>query len=378
MPDVDSTLRKIAQWKYIIISDLTKSFYQIPLSHDSMKYCGVVTPYRGIRVYVRTAMGMPGSEIALEELTCRVLGDLVQEGIVAKVADDLYCGGSTPEELLQNWKRVLHALRRCDLNLSASKTVIAPKEAVILGWVWCQGTIRASKHRISTLTTCQIPATVAGLRSFIGAFKVLSRVIPDCSHFLAPLDSIAAGRDSKEKITWTDELITSFKQAQQALTTNKAITLPRPEDQLWIVTDGALRRSGLGATLYINRENKILLAGCFSAKLRTKSELVKSKLSLSQRPLNISVLTLFSPPQTLVCYPTANRAYKHLRSCVEANFQPVPVCLPFCPPQVVTVLLFVMFPEAQYYLPTSQVVMRLNALVRHARFAPLSVSQKIR
>lgn len=32
MPDVDSTLRQIAQWKYIIISDLTKSFYQIPLS----------------------------------------------------------------------------------------------------------------------------------------------------------------------------------------------------------------------------------------------------------------------------------------------------------------------------------------------------------
>lgn len=82
MPDVDSTLRQIAQWQYIIISDLTKSFYQIPLSRDSMKYCGVVTPFQGVRVYVRSAMGMPGSETALEELTCRVLGHLVQEGVV--------------------------------------------------------------------------------------------------------------------------------------------------------------------------------------------------------------------------------------------------------------------------------------------------------
>ncbi|KAJ8400993.1 hypothetical protein AAFF_G00389500 [Aldrovandia affinis] len=60
MPDVDSTLRLIAQWKDIIATDLTKAFYQIPLSRDSWKYCGVVTPFKGVRVYVRSAMGMPG------------------------------------------------------------------------------------------------------------------------------------------------------------------------------------------------------------------------------------------------------------------------------------------------------------------------------
>ena len=49
--DVDSTIRHIAKWKYIIKSDLTMSFCQIPLSKESMKYCGVVTPFRGVRVY---------------------------------------------------------------------------------------------------------------------------------------------------------------------------------------------------------------------------------------------------------------------------------------------------------------------------------------
>ena len=84
-----------------------------------MKYCGVATPVRGVRVYVRSAMGMPGSETALE-LTCRVLGHFVQEGVVAKIADDLYGGGHTQQELLNNWERVLDALQRCNLNLSAS------------------------------------------------------------------------------------------------------------------------------------------------------------------------------------------------------------------------------------------------------------------
>lgn len=142
-----------------------------------MKYCGVVTPFQGVRVYVRSAIGMPGSETALEELTCRVLGHLVQEGVVAKIADDLYCGGHTPEELLNNWERVLIALHKCSLNLSASKTIIAPKDATILGWHWYLGTIEASPHRIATLASCKPPKTVTALRSFIGSYKVLSRVI---------------------------------------------------------------------------------------------------------------------------------------------------------------------------------------------------------
>ena len=79
MPDVDSTLTTIAEWKY---TDLTSAFYQIPLSKASMKYCGVATPYRDVHVYTRSAMGMPGSETALEELRCRVLGNCVQDGFV--------------------------------------------------------------------------------------------------------------------------------------------------------------------------------------------------------------------------------------------------------------------------------------------------------
>lgn len=190
-----------------------------------MKYCGVVTPFQGVRFYARRAMGMPGSETALEELTCRVLGHLVQEGVVAKIADDLYCGGHTPEELLNNWERVLIALHKCSLNLSASKTIIAPKDAIILGWHWHLGTIQASPHRIATLASCQPPKTVTTLRSFIGSYKVLSRVIKNSSDLLAPLEDIIAGGNAKDIIAWNDELLAAFDKAQKALYTHKAITL---------------------------------------------------------------------------------------------------------------------------------------------------------
>ena len=270
MPDVDTILRQIAQWKYIVVSDLTSAFYQIPLSKKSMKYCGIVTPYRGVRVYTRTAMGMPGSETALEELMSRVLGDLLQEGVVSKLADDLYCGGNTPEQLMCNWERVLQAFAKCNLRLSATKTVIAPHSTMVLGWNWSQGTLRASPHRISALSSCSVPSTVRGLRSFIGAYKVLARVIPQCASIIGPLDGIVAGQVSTTSIKWTDEQLKLFQSAQMALSTNKVITLARPEDQLWIVTDGAVKNRGIGATLYVVREDKPSLAGFFSAKLRPR------------------------------------------------------------------------------------------------------------
>ena len=45
------------------------------------------------------------------------------------------------------------------------------------------------------------------------------------------------------------------------------MVLPRPSDQLWIVTDGSVKQRGIGATLYVTRGTKTYLAGFFSAKL---------------------------------------------------------------------------------------------------------------
>ena len=174
MPTVDSILRTIASWKFIVTSDLRDSFYQIPLERDSMKWCATQTPYRGLRCYLVAAQGMPGSSETLEEVMCAVLGDLVQAGCVAKIADDLYVGGESVEQLISNWSMVLHSLDNNGLKLKAVKTLIAPLNAQILGWDWHNGYISASKHKVSALLSCDPPKTVTSLRSFIGAFKILA------------------------------------------------------------------------------------------------------------------------------------------------------------------------------------------------------------
>ena len=52
-------------------------------------------------------MGMSGSSECLKELMFRVLEDLIHEGFVMKIADDLYVGGDTVNTLLQHWEHVV-------------------------------------------------------------------------------------------------------------------------------------------------------------------------------------------------------------------------------------------------------------------------------
>ena len=114
-------------------------------------------------------MGMPGSETALEELMCRLLGDFVEAGGVTKIADDLYCGGETIEDLLSVWESVLSRLSDANLKLSAKKTVIAPAKTIILGWVWHNGVLTGGGVQL-----------VADIRPVSSGWWSLS-ILPICS-----------------------------------------------------------------------------------------------------------------------------------------------------------------------------------------------------
>lgn len=268
MPCVNDTIRAIGKWKFLIKTDLKKAFFQIPLAKSSMRFCGVTTPFKGVRIYTRCAMGMPGSETALEEIMNRVLGIFVERGNVAKIADDLYVGGDSPGETLSIWSEVLESLSRNNLSLSGPKTIIFPKSTIVLGWIWSQGTLQASSHKINALASVDLPSNVRGLRSFIGAYKVLSRVLKGYAQYMQPLEQIIAGKKSHDKIQWDENMSKHFKNAQASLADTKIIHIPTPDDILSIVSDGANKVAGIAATLFALRDGKLLLAGFFNAQLK--------------------------------------------------------------------------------------------------------------
>ena len=101
--NIEHALHQIGQFKEMIITDLKDSYFQIPLNPESSKFLGVITPYTGTYVYRRSVMGLPGSEAALEELLSRIFGDLIREGKMVKIADDLFLGSQSVDDLATTW-----------------------------------------------------------------------------------------------------------------------------------------------------------------------------------------------------------------------------------------------------------------------------------
>ena len=268
MSTVEPCLRKISRWRRILKSDFSEAYFQIWLKKSSMKYCGTVSPNKGVVVYTRGCMGLPGSECALEELTTLLFKDMIDQGKVVKMADDLFFGGANDEELLQNFEEGLSILHKNNIKLNAKKTIIAPKSVTVMGWIWEDGTLRGSTHRLSALAEVPPPDTVKAMRSFLGAYRFLSRVLKGHASLLKPLEDMITGQSAGNvKLQWSDESLAAFKSAQLALKDAKTIVQPVPDDVLWVVTDAAIQPAAIGATLYVLREGKPHVAGYYNAKL---------------------------------------------------------------------------------------------------------------
>jgi hypothetical protein len=108
--------------------------------------------------------------------------------------------------------------------LSASETIICPQTAVVLG----------TQPSIANYTQGTQPS------------------IANYAELLDPLDQATTGKESQERIRWSDELLLAFKTAQQTLDNNKTISLPQSDEALWIVTNGSVKNyRSLAVTLYI-------------------------------------------------------------------------------------------------------------------------------
>ena len=72
-----------------VYADSHNSYFQIPVKKQLWGYMAITTPYRGIRLLTRTGQGLLNSDVHLDQLMCKVLGDEIAEGITEVAGDDI-------------------------------------------------------------------------------------------------------------------------------------------------------------------------------------------------------------------------------------------------------------------------------------------------
>ena len=271
MPTIEETKSILSRKKYFIQTDLTQCYFQHGISKEDSQWLGTYHPHKGTMVYTVSVMGLRNSQEHSTEMLRAVLHDLLQDERVAIQADAVFPLGDTIDDLAINYLEVLNRFRQAGLTLKPKATIIAPTKLILWGWKLSNQGWLPTGHVKSSLASADLPSTVKKLRSFIGAFKQLSRCVEGYASKLGPLEDLHAGKNSNEKISWTKESTEHFENIKKSLSDLSTISVPRPDDKLVLFSDWCQQEKAIGGRMEIHRlmpdgSTKILNGGHFSAR----------------------------------------------------------------------------------------------------------------
>ena len=272
MPTISDAMTALSSADYHIELDFSNFYWQNSIPREDSEKLAVYHPYGGLRVYTVCPQGLRNSAEWGSEILARIYGDLVQQKKCTRIADQIYVLGNSLEELVDNFKVVLHRARQSNLTFKPSKVVICPETTIILGWKKKGKQWFPTEHVLSPLAQAEPPSTVKKMRGWLGAYRQIAKTIPQHATVLKSFEKMVGGKNSRDKIVWTPDLLAEFDSAKKSVETSSPITIPRSTDKLKIYPDWSQDADAVGGRLVIERlENgkKINLnGGEFSCRLK--------------------------------------------------------------------------------------------------------------
>ena len=252
-PSISQAKTILSSFTYFVELDLSHCFWQGPMSPHDSAYLATPHPFGGLRVYAREPQGIRNASEHNSERLSIIYGDMERDKKMTRMADGLYVGRDTLEDLSSNLREVFCRAQNCGLTFKPNKIVVCLVSTILFGWKKMGQNWSPTDHVISPLSSSPSPKTVKQLRGWIGAYRQISDTIKDHSVTLTDLEKESSGRKSRDEIKWTPSLLDSFNQAKISLKSIKSITMPRPTDTLHIYPDFSQNANAVGGHLIIER-----------------------------------------------------------------------------------------------------------------------------
>ena len=272
MPTVNDAMTALSSTDFHIELDFSNYYWQNVIPLEDSEKLAVCYPYKGLRVYTVSPQGLRNSAEWGLEILARVYGDMVRTKKCTRIADQVYVLGNTLTELIENFKEVLHQARNANLTFKPSKIIICPQSTVILGWRKTDTKWSPTDHVMSPLSLAEPLSTVNKLRGWLGAYRQVAKTIPNHAVILQSFERLVSGKNSRDKIKWTPELLKEFDNAKESNAMSIPIVIPRSTDKLKIFTDWSQDADAIGGRLIIERMEKgrkLDFHGCeFSCRLK--------------------------------------------------------------------------------------------------------------
>ena len=244
LPRIEDLIDKMAQAKYISIMDLSRGYWQIPLTDESKDITAFTTPF-GLWQFVTMPFGLADAQATCQRLVDTKLIRGLEDHAAAYV-DDLTVFSMSWEEHLVHLQDMLERLRDAGLTVKPKKCKFGMKETEYLGHVVGNGVVKPCQSKTEAVKKFQVPETKKQVRSFLGLAGYYRKFIKNFSDLAAPLTNLTKKREP-QKVKWTQECDQAFRQLKEVLCNKPVLKAPDFTKEFRLQTDAS--EYGLGAVL---------------------------------------------------------------------------------------------------------------------------------
>ncbi len=243
MPRVDELIDRLGRARFISTLDLTKGYWQVPLTEGAKPKTAFSTP-SGHWQYRVLPFGLHGAPATFQRLMDVLLRP--HQAYAAAYLDDVIIHSESWEEHLERLRRVLMELRRAGLTANPRKCHFALFEAKYLGFQVGRGMVKPQEKKVAAILSAPRPTTKTQVRAFLGLAGYYRCFIPNFSSLAAPLTDLTR-KGQPEKTPWSLEADRAFQQVMAALTSEPLLRAPDFGCPFLLQTDAS--DTGLGAVL---------------------------------------------------------------------------------------------------------------------------------
>ncbi|KAG1928644.1 interferon-induced very large GTPase 1-like [Pimephales promelas] len=285
MPRIDELLDRLGSARFYSTLDLTKGYWQIPLSPMSKEKTAFTTPF-GLHQFVTLPFGLFGAPATFQRLMDRILRP--HAAYAAAYLDDIIIYSNDWQRHMQYLRAVLKTLRRAGLTANPKKCAIGRVEVRYLGFHLGHGQVRPQIDKTAAVATCPSPKTKKEVRQFLGLAGYYRRFVPNYSDLASPLTDLTK-KGAPDTVQWTEQCQQAFTQIKAALCGGPLLHAPDFSLPFILQTDASDK--GLGAVLSQEVEGEERPVLYISRKL-SKRETMYSTIEKECLAIRWAVLTL--------------------------------------------------------------------------------------
>ncbi|GFW35729.1 retrovirus-related Pol polyprotein from transposon 297 [Trichonephila clavipes] len=244
LPNIEERVEKVSAAKFITVLDLSKGYWQIPLSKTAQRYAAFCTSFGTYRP-LRMSFGLKNAPYFFSKLMAELLNGL--EDFVIPYLDDIAIFSDTWESHIKHMETVLQRIKRAKLTIKPSKCKFAQQNVKFLGHIVGQGFRTPSEIKVQAVLEFPTPRTKTEIRAFLSLAGYYQKYINLFSVIAAPLTDALKGRAKKGEITWTTECENTFRELKGKLIDKPVLYAPNFEREFIVQTDAS--NAGMGAVL---------------------------------------------------------------------------------------------------------------------------------